>query len=242
MNKLNYFKTLCLASVLLFASFGVKAQQLETSIYLNGILPTGQLNDKVTPSYIGERIGMNREQIAMGAKAGMGGTLRCGIWFDLGFGELMPFVEASFLWNRSNADIRNAYDSAFVDGVRPTAPAYFDLPMMLGFKYRYDLSPILRPFAEVAVGYDILFISGNGYDTDNVHFWYAYKPSGALSWMIGGGTYLGEYVSAGIYYMGMGDHRIDYTEKSSGRGDGSTPNYQERRKIGELGLRIGFHF
>lgn len=242
MNKPNYFKTLCLTAVLTLASFGARAQQSEISVYINGTLPTGQFNDKITPEYLGERIYMGRTTIGMGAKAGLGGTVRAGIWFDIGFGELLPFAEASFLWNRTNNDIRDAYDNAYVDGVRPEAPVYFNVPLTLGFKYRYDLTPILRPYAEVGVGYNILFISGNGYDTDETHFWYAYKPNGALSWMIGAGTYLGEFVSAGLYYQGLGDHRIDYTEKSSGRGDGSTFNYQERRKIGELGFRIGFHF
>lgn len=242
MNKLNYFKTLCLAVMLIVASFGVRAQQAEISIYLNGTLPTGQFNDKISPDYVGDLISMGRTKIGMGANAGLGGSVRAGIWLDIGFGELLPFAEVSFLWNRTNKDIRAAYDNAYVNGNRPQAPSYFNLPMTLGFKYRYDLTPIVRPYAEIGIGYNVLFISGNGYNTDAIHHWFTYKPNGALSWMIGAGTYLGEYVSAGFYYQGLGDHRIDYSEKSSGRINGDTPDYQERRKIGDLGIRIGFHF
>jgi iron complex transport system ATP-binding protein len=39
MRKSNHFKGLVIATALLFAGFGVRAQQLETSVFLNGILP-----------------------------------------------------------------------------------------------------------------------------------------------------------------------------------------------------------
>lgn len=242
MNKPNYFKSLCFTLALISASLGIQAQQTEISVCLNGTLPTGQFNDEVAPDHQGEHIYMGRTAIGKGAKVGLGGSVRAGIWFDIGFGELLPFAEASFLWNRTNNDIRDAYDNAYVDGVRPEAPAYFNVPLTLGFKYRYDLSPVVRPYAEVGVGYNFLFISGNGYDTEDNRFWYSYKPNGALSWMVGVGTYLGDYVSMGICYQGLGNHRIDYSEKTSDRINDNTPDYQERRKIGNLGLRIGFHF
>lgn len=239
MTKHKHIKVLCLIAVLIAGGLRAQAQQLETSIYLNGVFPTGEFNDKVNVlTLFGAE--MDREKIAMGAAAGLGGTVRCGFWFDIGYGQLQAFAEVGFLWNSVNKEIRNTYDNAYRNEEGPKPPAYFNMPMMLGLQYRYDLTNIFRPYAEFGIGYDVLFISGSGYK--NTKPWYTYKPSGNLCWALGAGTYLGDYVSVGLVYQNYGSHRIDYTEKSSGREDGGTFNYTERRSIGEFGIRVGFHF
>ena len=60
------------------------------------------------------------------------------------------------------------------------------------------------------------------------------------SWMGGLGTYLGEHVSATLFYMGLGSHRIEYTAKSF-KPEGDDFN-ATKRSLGVLGLRVGFHF
>lgn len=244
MIKYKHFKALFVATLLTLACVRAQGQEFVTSIYLNGVLPTGEFNDKVDIyhpiSPLSGDAYMDRLLIAKGASAGLGGTFRGGIWFDIGFGQLQPFAEASFLWNAVNKDIRSTYDKTYKNEECPHAPAYFNLPMMLGLQYRYDLTNIIRPYAELGIGYDVLFISGNGYKENKP--WYTYKPSGKLCWMLGAGTYLGDYVSVGIIYQNFGSHRIDYTAKSSGREDGGTFDHTERRSLGEFGIRVGFHF
>ena len=66
-----------------------------------------------------------------------------------------------------------------------------------------------------------------------------YKPDGKLCWSVGAGTYLGEYVSVGLYYTGLGNHRIEYTRKVVSPDQDFSA---QKRNIGELGLRVGFHF
>lgn len=217
------------------AATGLHAQEVEYSVYFNGGLPMVDFNNKVSVTNPETKlfVPLTRDNIATGAMIGMGGNVRAGVWFDMGFGELMPFVDAGLLWNASNSTVREAYDDN-----QAKAPVYFNMPLMLGFKYRYDVSDIIRPFAEVGIGYDVLFIT-KSYGIDDR--WYRFKPSGAVCWEMGAGTYLGKFVSVGLYYLGLGSHRIEYTAKSTGRADGSTlPT--ERRSIGELALRIGFHF
>lgn len=236
MNKNHYFKSLCVAAAFLVAGFGVRAQESETSVYINGMLPTAAFNDAINFEFPNQL--MNREQAATGATAGLGITARYGLWFDLGVGQLEPFAEASFLWNSVKGSVRDHYDNIFSPAnVRAKAPAYFNLPIMLGIKYRYDLNATIRPYAEVALGCDFLFISGNGLK-DGV--WYKYKPTGNLCWMVGLGSYIGEFVSVGLFYEGLGGHLIDYTRKTA---DVVGPiNTTVKRNIGEFGIRLGFHF
>lgn len=216
------------------AGQGLQAQEMEYSVFFNGLLPVAEFNNKVDLADDNLNfVPMNRENIGTGAMAGLGGTVRVGVWFDLGFGELMPYVDASLLWNTSKSAVRNAYDEN-----QAKAPSYFNVPLTLGFKYRYDINDILRPFAEIGIGYDMFFATRSYGVNDR---WYKFKPSGSVSWEMGLGTYLGNNVSVGLYYLGLGSHRIEYASTSTGREDGSTlPTI--RRTIGELALRIGFHF
>lgn len=241
MIKYKHFKVLFIAVLFACTSAHAQTQEFVTSIYLNGVIPTGEFNDKVDIYHplTGDAF-MDRTLIAKGAAAGLGGTVRGGFWFDIGFGQLQPFAEVSVIWNAVNKDLRGTYDKTYKNEECPRAPAYINLPMMLGLQYRYDLTNIVRPFAELGIGYDVLFISGNGYKENKP--WFSYKPGGKLCWMLGAGTYLGDYVSVGVIYQNYGSHRIDYTSKSSGREDGGTFDHTERRSIGEFGIRVGFHF
>lgn len=232
---------------MIFAGFGAQAQELEFSGYFNGILPVAQFNDAVDLMPYGQFTPINRSNIANGASIGLGASLRAGMWLDVGANNwLLPFVEASFLWNSTKSKYRDIYDNnALNDSLKatPKIPNYFNVPIQVGLKYRYDLTDIIRPFAEASLGFDVMLISRNGYEKGvtyngtNLH--YAYKLNGAMSWTVGAGTYLGENVTVGLYYIDLGKHRIEYTKAVSS----SESDYTvQKRHLGELALRIGFHF
>ena len=165
MNKHICIKSLCVAVALFCFSIGAKAQQTETSVFINGILPVSQFNDQVDLTEFGQFTPMNRTNVAQAAAGGLGFTARFGMWFDVGVGQLQPFVEASFLWNNSRKYVRDIYDNnERNDSMQsyPTAPQYFNIPIQLGLKYRYPLMADLQPFAELAIGYDIFIITKNG--------------------------------------------------------------------------------
>lgn len=243
MIKNNYFKGLCLSLVLVIAGFVSHAQLPETSFYFNGFLPTAQFNDPAGIITENGFMPMNRTNVAKSASAGLGISSRFGIWCDIGYGQLQPFAEIGILWNSTNAKVRNSYENNALNDqykATPTTPHYFNIPMMAGLKYRYDVTPIVRPFAEFALGYDAMFITRSGYkNVANLN--YGYKPSGAFAWEIGLGTYLGENVSVGIYYYGLGSHRIEYTSRTK-ENVGDESYASDLRTIGEFAVRFGFHF
>lgn len=246
MIKSNYLRGLCVAVAMFFVAFGAQAQRFETSLYFNGVLPVRQFNDQVNLVDVFDNFTpINRTDIAKGASAGLGATGRFGMWFDVGYGQLLPYVEASFLWNATKTKYRDIYDdNTKNDSLRatPVAPNYFNVPLLLGLKYRYEITPIIKPFLELSIGYDAMFVSSNGYrhNENTTNMWYSYKPTGAMAWSVGVGTYFGDNVSLGVYFVNFGSQRIEYTKRSD-RPDAD--NYTvEKRKLGELGLRIGFHF
>ena len=244
MNKRNSLKGLCVAVALLAAGLNANAQQFETSIYFSGIFPTGQFRHAYEYNPMGPDsfVPMDRTSVATSAAVGIAATGRFGMWFDVGFGQLLPFAEASFYWNGTRSSIRDVYDANSLNKEAeaiPITPTYFNIPIMLGLKYRYNITDIIRPFVECGIGYDIMLITQNGYKNKYENMWYAYKLDGKLCWSVGLGTYLGDYVSFGLYYAGLGNHRIEYTEKVTVPEDIYSA---QKRYIGQLGLRVGFHF
>jgi len=169
MRKSNYFKGLCVALGMAFAGFGAQAQEgLEFSGYFNGFLPVAEFNNPVNLSPLGSFVPINRNNIANGAATGIGATLRVGMWLDVGANHwLQPYGEGSFLWNSTKSKYRDVYDNNELNNTlkaTPTVPNYFNIPILVGLKYRYDLTDIIRPFAEASIGFDMMFISSNGYD------------------------------------------------------------------------------
>lgn len=243
MSKYNKIKGLCLGIVLLFAGISARAQQAETSFYFDGFIPTAEFNNA---SGVKEGIfkPMDRHNVAMDAFAGMGFSLRFGLWCDIGYGQLQPFAEMSVLWNPTKGSVNDVYDNNELNvtmGSTPITPHYFNIPAALGLKYRYDITPIVKPFAEFSLGFDAMFITRNGYSQVPA-MWYAYRPSLNFAWTVGAGTYLGDNVSVGLYYYGLGDHRIEYTGRTQNNVTDEFPSRVVKRNIGELAIRIGFHF
>lgn len=244
MKKHNTIKSLCVAVAMIFAGITANAQ-LETSIYLNGALPTGEMGGKATLDPLSAPL-LTKDNIGTTAAVGFGVGGRASYHFDVGFGEVAPFVNIDFQWNQ----IKGAYRDDFAkESANAKASQYFNLPILIGVNYRYELTDIFKPFAEFGIGTDFFMISAERTSTSKL----VYSVGNALAWEIGAGCFFGSHVSAGIHYYGLGKHRITYNEKRTDIGgmtvdqvDALDPttvlNKVELRNIGSLMLRIGFHF
>ena len=236
MKNNNKIKSLCLAVAFLLAGITANAQ-LETSIFLNGSTPTGQFNDKVTLDE--GQVVLGKDNIGKSATAGIGLGARIGYRFDIGYGEVAPFVNLDIQWNRCSSDIQDAHVLKSSD-----CPEYFNVPIVVGIQYAFPLTDIIKPFAEFAVGSDIFMATQEGWGGSSERCFYRYSIRNALCWELGAGSYFGRHVSAGIYYYNFGKHWVTYNDKTS-RHEGGAPieeNTPVPLKLGSLVLRVGFHF
>lgn len=258
MRKNNTFKTLVVLAAFVFAGFAANAQlsHLEQSIYLNFNMPTAQFNDDVDLNALNESIPMTRFNAGKNAGFGFGLGYRVSYRFDVGFGEVSPYLHADLQWNRVKSDIRDEYMNAG-DG---NAPNYFNIPIYLGVNYRYQLTDIFTPFAEFGIGPDFFMITKEAgslsIDADPVtatpahtyDFKLRYQTTTNVAFQIGAGCYFGQHVSASIHYNGYGKHAIKYrgndtpTEPALALTEASNSGKTQTRSIGMLSLRIGFHF
>lgn len=225
MNKNNIFKALCISAALLFGAHSAQAQ-IEQSVYLNGSIPTAQFNDPVAVNMTLNQP-MTKAQYGQAASVGIGLGYRVGYVFDIGFGYVTPFLNADLQWNQIKSSVRDEFTSARCD-----IPQYFNIPIMLGVNYRYELTDVFTLFGEFGLGDDIFIGTQEGW----TNILYKYKTSSAMAWEIGAGSFFGDHVSLGIHYYGLGKHSIDYSNHDNSADPVVT------RKMGSLALRIGFHF
>lgn len=204
-----------------------------------GTVPTGSFGRSIdlNPGYPV----YERDQIGKDAALGLGLTYRIGKSFDVILGDLMPFAEVGFFWNRVGSSHRDAFDDQ-----RAKAPVYKNVPMMIGVQYRHDLLPLIKPYVELAFGFDWFFPGRTG-DSDKAtgNPYFVYKSDFASAWQFGVGTYIGGKVSAGLTYYGFGKHDIDFNTKRSQVGTTSGPVSNattEFRKVQALALKLSFHF
>lgn len=262
MRKISTIKNLCLAVAFVFAGFAANAQltHLEQSMFLNFNAPMAAFNDDLTAVLAnGHQIPLTRYNVGKSASMGVGLGYRITYRFDVGFGEVSPYIHADFMWNRTKGVIRDQFLDA-----GGKAPTYFNLPIFIGINYRYQINDIFTPFGEFGIGPDFLFItkeSGkysytvNGVDeTGNpvvvektMEFEYKYKTTTNVAWQIGAGCYFGEHVSASLHFSGYGKHAIETRKENVSTtnifdGDHATDTKVQNRSIGLLSLRIGFHF
>ena len=247
-------RIMCLTAIML--GIGTMAQaQFRQSIYLNGNIPTGNfgssasagpdLNLLVTPPstlFPTSGVPLTTEQIGKDASIGFGLGYRVSYRFDVGVGEVAPFVNADFLWNTISGSWRDKYSDAYY-----TSPTYFNIPLMGGVSYIYDELPWddISAYGEFGIGTDFFWITSEGKGSGDERF--AYKPTFAFAWMLGAGAYFGRHVSAGIYYYGLGKHNIDYTKGTLENNmyadlHNQTLTSRQKRTVGSIMLRIGFHF
>lgn len=244
--KSNIIKVLCLTAVLFSAGINSQAQyrHFRQSVYLNGVLPTGQFGGSIDATHTS--VPLTFEQVGKSAVIGFGAGYRANYRFDIGLGEVAPFIGVDLFWNRINGKLQDQYRDSLM-----TAPTYLNIPLMAGISYCYDelntRFPII-PFGEFAVGADMMLITREGTTVKNDPAnYFAYKPSFDVAWMLGAGVYLGNYVSVGAYYYGLGKHTVDYTsrtikENAVARLQVENSTNRETRSVGSVALRIGFHF
>lgn len=236
MKNINKLKLLALAALMFIGGKNANAQ-LEQSVYLNAGLPTADFHQKVTSS----QLLLGKDFIGMDAAMGLGAGYRAGYIFDIGFGEITPFVNADLIWNQIRGERRDNYATSSIK-----TPKYYNIPLMLGVNYRYELTDIITVFGELGFGYDMFIATAEGKKDDPMGY-YKYKVGGATAWQIGAGSYFGNHFSIGLHYYGLGKHTVNYNYDKSTLGAGVNPiTYADKnpqlRRIGTFAIRLGFHF
>lgn len=238
----RFVKALCLTAIIMGAGTAVQAQ-FRQSVFLNGNIPTGDFASSASANALTTTgVPLTYTEIGKDASVGFGLGYRASYRFDVGVGEVAPFANIDFLWNTIGGGWSDKYSDAYY-----TTPTYFNIPLMAGVSYIYDELPWddIAAYGEFGIGTDFLWITPEGgtNKVTNANEEFAYKANFAFAWMIGAGAYFGQHVSAGLYYYGLGTHNIDYTDNTLDEHLLTASTLpRERRSVGSVMLRLGFHF
>ena len=261
MKKTNIFKTLVLGAAFCFAGITANAQ-FEFGLSLTGGLSTGDMaKDMVTHTYHDGSVVygnahalMGKQYVTNDASGMLGFAFRFGYRIPINnseYGEVLPYVEINGFWNRPSKKIREQYDNT----ADYKYPQYINAPIFVGAQYRYPITDIIKPYVEFGIGYDVFLISnefGAGVYDD-----YKYKVKGGLAGNVGLGCFFSDWVSVGVYYYGLGTHKVSYKESSSVSTDPLLPavinessdefkirtsNNPVTHSFGTVALRLNFHF
>ena len=228
-------KVLCLSAIM-FGIGTVAQAQFRHSIFLNGNIPTGDFASDASASIVPLGI----EEIGRDANVGFGLGYRASYRFDVGMGLVAPYAGVDFLWNSIAGKWSDKYSES-----RFSTPTYFNIPIMAGVTYLYDELPWndITAYGEFGIGTDLLWIPTEGGELSGVNMEYSYTATFAFAWSLGLGAYFGEHVSAGLYYYGLGNHDVDYTDNTyKDHGLSKDIIKPSKRSVGSVMLRIGFHF
>lgn len=213
------------------------------SVSLVGLVPTGPFSKSVTMQDPANPI-FNRDDVGRDASLGVGVTYRLGKRFDVVVGDLTPFVEAGFFWNGIGSDNRDLFDDQ-----RSADPTYRNIPLMVGVQYRHNLLPLIKPYVELALGYDIFMGFKEGWSNPSLgRPYYVFQSSGTSAWQLGVGTYIASKVSVGLTYYDLGKHAFDFKESSTkvvnDPNFASAANHTKAQyqRIGAMALKVSFHF
>lgn len=238
----KYFLMLAVAMTMAGAPLYAQMLGFSHSVSVIGVIPTGQFSKSVRIENAALPI-FERSQIGSDAAFGIGFSYRIGKSFDVLVGDLQPFAEVGFMWNRIGSDNRDRFDDQ-----RSKAPRYRNMPLMIGVQYRHDLLPLIKPYIELGFGVDWFLPVREGWSSDDTKPYYVFKSSSATAWQLGIGTYIGGMVSVGLSYYGLGKHAFDFNESSTEHpgqaGFGKIENNKstEYRRINALMLKVAFHF
>lgn len=237
MKKVQIFRTLCFAAAFVFAA-NVSQAQLRQSIFLNGSQPISSWASATRSN----AVPLTPANMGKASSTGFGAGYRAQYLFDVGMGEVAPFVNIDILWNTVNKSINDAYTQ-----YNMSATTYFNVPIFVGVSYLYDeLFSNITIFGEAGIGADLFYMTSEGKKNQTPDMWYSYKPSFTVAGEVGFGAYFGRHVSAGIHYYILGKHAIDMTSKTAEKHPAeqayyTTPGNRPTRDLGALMLRIGFH-
>lgn len=179
-------------------------------------------------------------------------------------------LSADVIWNRMNSDIRDYRkervdyaldpDEGDYDEYKLRLPNYFNIPLMVGANYNYQLTDAFGVWGEGAIGINARFITAyktayeytygeNDYRREGESKT-SYDPAVSLAFQLGGGIMLNENISIGLHYYALGTAKVKgeyewesyYTGSEGSDSDHDSESFKGNRLTANTFMvRIGFH-
>jgi hypothetical protein len=226
-------KTLVLVAI--FAIIGMYQSNAQTdfSIHVGYTLPQGNFG----------KSNMNKNKVAWNGDtdwAGAGSGLNAGVKFRFNVPSVKGLgiiATADFFYNGPNDDVKywkeeqiaDLNETYWVDDYELEIPKYFNIPIMLGANYQYEIGDKLKLWGEFAIGINFgeitnMTLSATGsmpiYDDYTGAYYgeidceytgeaeFMSSDNSSFAYQLGAGVMLSDKISLGLHYYVLGKQRV----------------------------------
>lgn len=117
---------------------------------------------------------------------------------------------------------------------------YINIPATAGLNYTYRANDKISLFTDLGIGANFLKLTTMSLEAFGENVDYNFKLSAQLAYKIGGGLLINDKYILGLYYDGLGEHRIKGEVEFE---DGRTEDLEDiKQKLSLLRLTIGIKF
>lgn len=174
--------------------------------------------------------------------AGLGFTLGGKYTYTLNDKGLGLYMGVDLSYNPLKKSVREDIDDALnQSGVSiETYYKYINIPVTAGLNYTYKANDKISLFTDLGLGANFLKPTSMTLEAAGEKVDFNFKLSTQLAYKIGGGLLINDKYIVGLYYDGVGEHRVKSEVEF---GDGSTEEQEDLKlKVSMLRLTIGIKF
>jgi len=248
-------KALLTIAVLALLGMGAAQAQTHFSFRFGGNFPDGKFAD-ATGDYANNNLNWGLVDNSKKGGAGIGIVAGLQMKYDISSVKgLGVIVSVDGMFNSLNSEVTDYFDDYIDDNetstreISITLPKYFNLPLMAGLNYTYDVKENLGIFAEAAMGANIRVITDmentiTQANTERITT-QAFNSATTFAYRLGAGIVLNDKYTLGIDYYNLGMAKADgvtYTEVN-GTESNNTPKFKAGKiKPTNITLRFGINF
>ncbi|MBQ8704390.1 MAG: hypothetical protein IJ524_08470 [Bacteroidales bacterium] len=242
-------------AMLTLLSCGALQAQNTISLRFGGIMPTSDYAD-VMADYSNDVLRYGLVDNAKKGGAGMGLTAgvqaRFGVKSVSGLGII---VSGDVFFNSTNSDVSDYFED-FVDDnesstreISVTTPVYFQIPLLVGLNYTYDLKDNIAIYGEGGIGANVRILTDfelyQATATQEQINTLGYDIATTFAFKVGAGVVFGKKYSLGIDFYNHGTAKAtgEETREVNGVTQSGTQNFKGGKITGtNVALRFGINF
>ncbi len=228
--------------VFTFQLLPLTSQAQEFTLFGEGFIPTGRYaKSLMVQNSVGDYYPMCAVTDSENWLGGAGGGWGVGLQFaqNIGRKNLDMVVDLGFRMGWTNSDVRMYFDDYATHyrsiGVTK-APMYYNIPILIGPRWTFDLGNALDLFFALEFGGNIRIISDAVYTTSKFADYYT---AGTFGFRVAAGVLLFEHLRLEANWSWLGDDPVEATLYENGS---TLSGFYGNMETMQMGLRLGWTF
>jgi len=148
------------------------------------------------------------------------------------------FLGAEFNYNGLKKSVRDEYEdgySSYLMNPDITFYRYINIPLIIGVDYTLKANDLISFYGDLGVGLDLLKITNMTVEETNMKMTTEFDLANQFAYKAGAGILLKDRWSLGVYYNGLGKHKI----KGESKLGGYSQDFDYKQQVSLLTVALG---